>query len=37
MERLGRCIELQGGDRRILDRPDTMLARARRSPRACRG
>lgn len=28
-ERLGRCIELQGGDRRVLDRPDTLLPRAR--------
>jgi pyrimidine-nucleoside phosphorylase len=39
MERLGRCIELQGGDRRVLDRPEALLARARhaeilRAPRA---
>jgi pyrimidine-nucleoside phosphorylase len=31
MERLGRCIELQGGDRRVLDRPEALLPRARRS------
>jgi pyrimidine-nucleoside phosphorylase len=29
-ERLGRCIELQGGDRRVLDRPEALLPLARR-------
>ena len=29
-ERFGRCIELQGGDRRVLDRPEARLPRARR-------
>ncbi|HET6148688.1 MAG TPA: thymidine phosphorylase [Polyangia bacterium] len=29
-ERFARCIDLQGGDRRVLDRPDARLPRARR-------
>jgi pyrimidine-nucleoside phosphorylase len=29
LEKLGRCIELQGGDRRVLDRPRERLPRAR--------
>ena len=29
LEILGRCIELQGGDRRVLDRPEALLPRAR--------
>ena len=29
-ERFGRCVELQGGDRRVLDRPEARLPRARR-------
>ncbi len=30
LEKLGQCIDLQGGDRRVLDRPDALLPRARR-------
>jgi thymidine phosphorylase len=29
-ERFARCIELQGGDRRVLDRPEVRLPQARR-------
>jgi len=29
-ERFARCIELQGGDRRVLDRPEVRLPKARR-------